>query len=185
MRVTQGTFSFLPDFTDEEIEEQIKYALRHNWAINIEYTDDPHPRNPYWEMWSVPMFDLEEDEVDVPMNELRECREKFPNHYIKVIAYDPRHFRQTTGLAFIVNRPPDEPGYKPVRQETHDRTINYTTHAYATEEPVGRRYGTDVSADGAEAKEGAEEAGKAETGRVPQEVEKEESEEDESSDEES
>ena len=27
MRVTQGTFSFLPDFTDEQIDAQIRYAL--------------------------------------------------------------------------------------------------------------------------------------------------------------
>ena len=27
MRITQGTFSYLPDFTDEEITAQISYAL--------------------------------------------------------------------------------------------------------------------------------------------------------------
>ena len=41
MRVTQGTFSFLPDLTDEQIEAQIHYALRNGWAISVEYTDDP------------------------------------------------------------------------------------------------------------------------------------------------
>ena len=51
MRVTQGTFSFLPDLTDEEIEAQIAYALGHGWAILVEHTDDPHPRNTYWDMW--------------------------------------------------------------------------------------------------------------------------------------
>ena len=45
MRITQGTFSFLPDLTDEQIEAQIRYALRQGWAITVEYTDDPHPRN--------------------------------------------------------------------------------------------------------------------------------------------
>ena len=54
MRVTQGTFSFLPDFTDEQIDAQIKYSLRNGWAISIEYTDDIHPRNAYWEMWGLP-----------------------------------------------------------------------------------------------------------------------------------
>ena len=24
----------------------------------LEFTDDPHPRNTYWEMWGQPMFDL-------------------------------------------------------------------------------------------------------------------------------
>ncbi len=50
-RMTQGQFSFLPDLTDEQISAQIKYALDNGWAINIEYTDDPHPRNTYWEMY--------------------------------------------------------------------------------------------------------------------------------------
>ena len=45
MRVTQGMFSFLPDLTDEQIEAQVSYALRNGWAISVEYTDDPHPRN--------------------------------------------------------------------------------------------------------------------------------------------
>ena len=43
MRVTQGTFSFLPDLTDEQIDAQIKYSLRHGWAMSIEYTDDIAP----------------------------------------------------------------------------------------------------------------------------------------------
>ena len=50
MRITQGTFSFLPDLTDAEITAQIEYALRNGWAVAVEHTDDPHPRNVYWEM---------------------------------------------------------------------------------------------------------------------------------------
>ena len=52
MRLTQGTFSFLPDLTDAQITAQVAYCIRNNWAVNIEYTDDPHPRNTYWEMWA-------------------------------------------------------------------------------------------------------------------------------------
>jgi ribulose-bisphosphate carboxylase small chain len=65
MRITQGTFSFLSDFTDEQIEAQIRYALRNGWAIQVEHTDDPHPRNSLWDMWGTPNFDLSEDDVDV------------------------------------------------------------------------------------------------------------------------
>ena len=43
MRITQGTFSFLPDLTDVEIGAQIDYALAQGWAIGVEYTDDPAP----------------------------------------------------------------------------------------------------------------------------------------------
>ena len=58
MRITQGTFSFLPDLTDSEITAQIAYALEHGWPCSVEYTDDPHPRNTYWAMWGLPLFDL-------------------------------------------------------------------------------------------------------------------------------
>ena len=39
MRITQGTFSYLPDFSDEEIAEQIQYCLDNNWPIAVEHTD--------------------------------------------------------------------------------------------------------------------------------------------------
>ncbi len=35
MRITQGTFSFLPDLTDDEIRAQIDYALEQGWAIGV------------------------------------------------------------------------------------------------------------------------------------------------------
>ena len=60
VRITQGTFSYLPDFTDEEITTQIEYCLDNDWPLSVEFTDDPHPRNIYWEMWGLPMFDLQD-----------------------------------------------------------------------------------------------------------------------------
>src|SRR5437870_2640393 len=91
MRVTQGTFSFLPHFTDAQIEAQLRYALSHGWAISIEYTDDIHPRNAYWEMWGLPVFDTKIEDVENIMREVRAAREAFPEHYIKVLAYDPTY----------------------------------------------------------------------------------------------
>jgi ribulose-bisphosphate carboxylase small chain len=141
MRITQGTFSFLPDFTDEEITAQIAYALGNGWAIMVEYTDDPHPRNSYWEMWRQPEFDLEPDEADVAIRDVNACREAYPNHYIKVVAYDSSLGRQTSALSFIVNRPAEEPGFRLERQDKADRQMRYTLHPYAQEAPIGRRYG--------------------------------------------
>ena len=143
MRISQGTFSFLPDFTDEEIEAQIKYALSNGWAMMVEYTDDPHPRNFLWEMWKQPEFELGEDDANVPMQDIKDCRSAYPNHYIKLVAYDSRLGAQTSKLAFIVNRPQAEPGYRLERQETHDRTINYTLRPYVLDDPSGRRYGNE------------------------------------------
>ncbi len=138
MRITQGTFSFLPDLTDEQIRAQIEYALSQGWAINVEFTDDPHPRNAYWEMWGLPMFDLK-DPAGI-LYEVNECRKAYPNHYVKVNAYDSTHGWETTRLSFIVNRPPHEPGYRLDRQEARDREIRYTVHPYATDKPEGERY---------------------------------------------
>jgi ribulose-bisphosphate carboxylase small chain len=140
MRITQGTFSFLPDFTDEQIAAQIRYALDHGWAMSVEHTDEPHPRNSYWEMWGMPLFDLGSDESDVVLREVRACREAHPNQYVKLIAYDSSLGRQTTALSFIVNRPPHEPGFRLERTESHDRVQRYGLHPYAADEPAGRRY---------------------------------------------
>ena len=57
MKIRQGAFSFLPDLTDAEIHTQVQYCIDNGWAVSVEYTDDPHPRNTYWEMWGHPMFD--------------------------------------------------------------------------------------------------------------------------------
>jgi len=141
MRLTQGQFSFLPDLTEEQIEKQVGYALGNGWSIMVEYTDDPHPRNGLWEMWSPPMFDLTEDEVDVAMRDVRACIEAHSNIYVKVVAYDRSLGRQTSAMSFIVNRPEVEPGFKLERQETNDRVIRYTITAYAVDrQPHGERY---------------------------------------------
>jgi ribulose-bisphosphate carboxylase small chain len=141
MRVTQGAFSFLPELTDEQIQAQIRYALDQGWAISVEHTDDPHPRNAYWELWNQPLFDLVPAQADVALREVQECRARCPHEYVKVIAYDARYTRQTTALAFIVNRPPDEPGFRLERTDKADRSMRYALHGYAAERPAGRRYG--------------------------------------------
>lgn len=138
MRLTQGTFSFLPDLTNEQIAAQLEYCLSNDWAVSIEYTDDPHPRNTYWEMFGAPLFDLR-DAAGI-MQELNACRATFPNHYIKLNAFDATRGIESLRLSFIVNRPADEPGFGLVRQEGPGRQQRYTTRAYATERPEGKRY---------------------------------------------
>jgi ribulose-bisphosphate carboxylase small chain len=140
MRITQGTFSFLNDLTDEEIAAQIRYGLEQGWAIMVEYTDDPHPRNSYWEMWNQPEFDLTPDDVDVAMGDVTSCRDAYPNHYVKLVCYDSSLGRQSSRLSFIVNRPALEPGFSLERQDKSDRQIRYSIRAYAAEQPAGRRY---------------------------------------------
>jgi ribulose-bisphosphate carboxylase small chain len=106
MRITQGTFSFLPDLTDEEIALQLRYAIGNGWAISVESTGDPCPGGNLWEMWGLPMFGLQDPAG--ALAEVNECRAAYPGRHIRVSAYDARHGRQTTALSFLVNRPPGE-----------------------------------------------------------------------------
>lgn len=138
MRITQGTFSYLPDLTDEQLRAQIAYCLKNNWAINVEFTDDPHPRNTYWELWGLPMFDLKD--AAAILFEIGACCKAYPYHYVKVNAYDATRGSETTRLSFIVHRPPLEPGFGLQRQEAGGRRIRYTIHSYATDKPEGERY---------------------------------------------
>jgi ribulose-bisphosphate carboxylase small chain len=136
-RMTQGQFSFLPDMTDEQITMQIKYALDNKWAVNIEYTDDPHPRNTYWEMYGMPMFDMT-DPAGILM-EINECRKTFANCYIRVMASDATRGTESVKMSYIVNRPSNEPGYNLVREERTGRTQGYTILPYACDKPEGER----------------------------------------------
>jgi ribulose-bisphosphate carboxylase small chain len=138
MRLTQGQFSFLPDLTDEEITKQVTYALDQGWAVAVEFTDDPHPRNTYWEMWGQPMFDIA-DAAGVMM-EVNACRKANPNKYIKVLAFDSNRGFETIRMSFLINRPSTENGFDLVRAEGPGRNVNYTIRSYATEKPSGARY---------------------------------------------
>ena len=140
MKITQGTFSYLPDLSDEQISKQVQYCIDNGWAVNLEYTDDPHPRNTYWNMWGNPMFDIQD--ASAAMYELNECRKVYgDNHYIRLTAFDNSHGWESIRLSFIVNRPKsEEKGFRLERQEVDDRKIRYTTHPYATDNPSGGRY---------------------------------------------
>ena len=137
-RVTQGQFSFLPDLTDTQITAQIEYALQQGFAVSVEYTDDPHPRNTYWEMYGNPMFDLK-DAAGILL-EINACRKTFPSHYIRVMAFDSTRGWETPRMSYLVNRPKVEPGFALERQEVEGRQVRYTTRSYAANKPENERY---------------------------------------------
>ena len=124
MRITQGCFSFLPDLTDAQISAQIEYCLKNDWAIGLEYTDDPHPRNTYWEMWGLPMFDLQDPKG--VMMELDECRKAHAESYIRINAFDSTRGFETVRMSFIVNRPKVEPKIAMTRTDTRGRSQTYS-----------------------------------------------------------
>jgi ribulose-bisphosphate carboxylase small chain len=137
-RITQGQFSFLPDLTDAQITAQINFALKNGWAVSVEYTDDPHPRNTYWEMYGNPMFDLK-DPAGI-LAEINECRKTFPQHYVRVMAFNSTRGAESPAMSFIVNRPRNEPGFGLTRQEVAGRQVRYTVTSYAAAKPEGERY---------------------------------------------
>jgi ribulose-bisphosphate carboxylase small chain len=139
VRLTQGCFSFLPDLTDEQIKLQVEYAIGKGWALNIEWTDDPHPRNTYWDLWGLPLFDIKDPAA--VMYELAECRKANTTGYIKMNAFDASIGTESCIASFIVQRPSYEPGFYLSRQEAQGRNIRYTINSYSTQgKPAGERY---------------------------------------------
>jgi ribulose-bisphosphate carboxylase small chain len=139
MRLTHGAFSFLPDLDDDQIAEQVQYCIEKGWAVSVEYTDDPHPRNVYWEMWGHPMFD--NPDAAAAVYELNECRKQHGDKYIRIMAFDASHGWESVRLCFIVNRPSEEPGFLVERTEGPGRMQRYALRSYATDRPSGSRYG--------------------------------------------
>jgi ribulose-bisphosphate carboxylase small chain len=135
MHITQGQFSFLPPLSDDEIREQVDYAISKGWAVSIEWTDDPHPRNVYWNMWEIPMFQIKDGAAVIYA--LTACRKACPNTYIKVNAFDNTRGVESMVMSYIVDRPTMEPGFGLVRQEASGRMIRYTTRPYTTDAPIG------------------------------------------------
>jgi len=123
MRITQGCFSFLPDLDDNQISDQMEYILSKGWAIAIEHTDDPHPRNTYWNMWGHPMFDL--SDAKGAMMELDDCRKAFGDDYIRILAFDDTSGVESVTMSFIVNRPKQEPSIHLQRTDIVDRAQRY------------------------------------------------------------
>nr|ARO90893.1 ribulose bisphosphate carboxylase small subunit [Corynoplastis japonica] len=139
MRLTQGAFSFLPDLTDDQIKRQISYIMTKNWSVNIEFTDDPHPRNAYWELWGLPLFDIKDPSV--VMYEISSCRKANTNCYLKINAFDNSRGVESCVMSFIITRPSAEPGFRLVRQEMEGRLLRYTVESYAAAaNPEGYRY---------------------------------------------
>lgn len=138
-RITQGNFALLPDLTDEQIKKQIEYGINQGYAISIEYTDDPHPRNCYWELWGLPLFNV--PSAAAIFSELKEAKNTHSNCYIKISGFSNVRGVESTAMSFIVHRPKFEPGFFLGRQEGHGRCQTYSIQSYAVNaNSEGTRY---------------------------------------------
>jgi len=129
VRLTQGCFSFLPDLTDAQIEKQVAYCIDKGWALNVEWTDDPHPRNCYWELWGLPLFDVKD--VGSVMFELQEARKACAAGYIRINAFNASYGTESCAMSFITDRPSIEPGFYLDRTDGPGRMLTYSIKSYS------------------------------------------------------
>ena len=127
--------------SDAQILKQVEYAFGQSWAVSVEFTDDPHPRNSYWSMWGLPLFEVKDPEA--VLFEVNKAREKLgKKKYIKIVAFDNTRGVESAVMSYIVNRPSDyEPGFRLIRAELEGRKIGYTLSSYSVDKnPIGDRY---------------------------------------------
>ena len=115
-RLTQGQFSFLPDLTDAEIALQVEYGLRQ--GLRLERRVHRRSASAQHVLGNVRHADVRPAATrPACCSRCKDCRETFPNHYIRLIAFDSTRGVESIAMSFIVNRPAHEPGFGLVRQE--------------------------------------------------------------------
>ncbi|MCO5134233.1 MAG: ribulose bisphosphate carboxylase small subunit [Phyllobacteriaceae bacterium] len=95
-----GTFSYLPQLTEEELRKQVEYIVARGWNPGIEHTEPENASSNYWYMWKLPMFG--ETDIDAIFQEVEQCKKANPGNHVRLIGYD--NFRQTQGTAMVVHR---------------------------------------------------------------------------------
>ena len=138
MRLTQGTFSHLPDFTDEEIPAQISTrsttAGRSRWS-------SPTTRTRATRTGRCGGCRCSRSPTPPPRcYEVNRCREAFPNHYIRLNAYDRQPRAADDGLRFIVNGPRRSPASGSTAGGIATGGSGTPCIAYAADRPDGERY---------------------------------------------
>ena len=139
MRITQGTFSYLPDLTDEQIAAQIALRPRQRLGDHGRAHRRPASAQLLWEMWAQPHVRPHRARRRRRDARLRACREALPS-----LRQDRRLRRslgrQTRRCRFIVTGPPRSraSGSTARRGPTG---VRYTLHSYApSSRPVRERY---------------------------------------------
>jgi ribulose-bisphosphate carboxylase small chain len=95
------TFSYLPPLTDEQGAAQTRSILQRGLIPAIEHTTDPGPRNTYWSLWKLPLFDARTPEA--VLAEVETCARANPESYVRLSGYDSK--RGGKAASFVVRRP--------------------------------------------------------------------------------
>ena len=70
------TFSYLPELTAEQLKLQITAIVDRNLVVGIEFSTAPDPRDHYWTMWKLPLWDT--TDAAAVLAELEACRQAHP-----------------------------------------------------------------------------------------------------------
>ena len=98
---TLETFGFLPEFSADEIYDQIVYIINQGWTPALEHEAPANASHHYWGMWKLPFFGMRDpNEV---IREIEACRAAYPDHFVRLIGYD--NYTQCQGHNFVVYRP--------------------------------------------------------------------------------
>lgn len=95
------TFSYLPLLTDEQITAQAGSILKRRLIPAIEHMAHPGPRDTYWRLWKLPLFDARTPEV--VLAEVEACARANPDAYVRLSGFDPKRRGQVA--SFVVRRP--------------------------------------------------------------------------------
>jgi ribulose-bisphosphate carboxylase small chain len=127
-----GTFSFLPDLTDEQIRAQVQYCLDQGWAVNGGV--HRRPASPQHLLGHVghPMFDLKDGAGHDRAGRVPQGLRR-PLH--PATAFDSTPGWESVRLSFIVNRPAGRAGLPRSAGGRDGRCA--TPRAYATDRPAG------------------------------------------------
>jgi ribulose-bisphosphate carboxylase small chain len=93
--------TYLPPLDKDQVASQIRYLLGQGLIPAVEYARQPSPRDHYWTMWKLPLFDARA--VADVQAEIEACTTAHPDCFIKLIGYD-RH-RQTRAMSLLVRQP--------------------------------------------------------------------------------
>lgn len=106
------TLSYVPSLSDESIAKEITYMLKKGWIPSLEFDVEgfvhrENSRMPgyydgrYWTLWKLPMFGC--TDPSQVLNEIHECKNAYPNAYIRCLAFD--NIKQVQCMAFLIQKP--------------------------------------------------------------------------------
>ena len=96
--------SYLAQLDERQLARQIQYLLDEGFVPAIEYVRQPDPRDHYWGMWKLPLFQARG--IEDVLTEIQACAALHPDCFIKLIGYDRR--RQTQPVSLVVHQPRQE-----------------------------------------------------------------------------